>query len=270
MSDGDDYNVFISWSGEPSRTVATALKRWLPEVVQRSVPFASDAIEAGARWGPKLARALEQCKFGVICVTAANAKEPWLNFEAGALAKSLEESRVCPYLIGISPADLPQGPLTQFQAQRADRSGTLAMLRSINTALPGSQLGDQQLEHVFSRLWDDLEQELRRVLTASADEHPSRPVSEMIPEILDLTREISRRLPSGFLRVADEGVLSGSGTASFRAALLGKPLILATPLSGTCSCVVTSISATGFTVEVRDERGQLTYGVPVKWVALTY
>ena len=59
--------------------------------------------------------------FGIICVTEVNQENPWLNFEAGALAKTLNQSRVCPYLIGMRPSDL-KGPLSQFQSIHADKN----------------------------------------------------------------------------------------------------------------------------------------------------
>ena len=34
-----DYNVFISWSGEQSRMVASGLWTWLPRVIQASKPW---------------------------------------------------------------------------------------------------------------------------------------------------------------------------------------------------------------------------------------
>jgi hypothetical protein len=44
---------------------------------------------------------------------------PWINFEAGALAKSTKNGRVCPYLIDLPTADLAEGPLTAFQSKEA-------------------------------------------------------------------------------------------------------------------------------------------------------
>jgi hypothetical protein len=44
-------------------------------------------IDGGARWNDALAKALEETDFGIVCVTCANQAAPWLNFEAGAVAK---------------------------------------------------------------------------------------------------------------------------------------------------------------------------------------
>ena len=50
----------------------------------------------------EIAKALDETKFGVFCVTPENQGEPWLNFEAGALSKTVtERTYVCAYLIEL-------------------------------------------------------------------------------------------------------------------------------------------------------------------------
>ncbi len=116
--------VFISWSGGRSKAVGAALKSWLPNVFQDASTWMSDHdIDAGARWASDLAEQLEKIDYGVICLTAANTDSPWLLFEAGSLAKSVQEARVVPYLIDLAPTDVSY-PLAQFQGVTADRAGT--------------------------------------------------------------------------------------------------------------------------------------------------
>lgn len=82
-------SVFISWSGKNTKSymVAVALRRWLEQVVQGCNPWVSTQdIDAGERWGTELFTQLDNHNVGIICVTKENQAEPWLNFEAGALA----------------------------------------------------------------------------------------------------------------------------------------------------------------------------------------
>ena len=111
--------VFISWSGERSKHIALSLKGWLPDVLQAVKPWMSDTdIESGQRWQKEISTQLEVCKFGIICVTPENQAKPWLNFEAGALSKTLgSEAYVRPYLYDMEPGDLV-GPLPQFQLRK--------------------------------------------------------------------------------------------------------------------------------------------------------
>lgn len=99
--------VFISWSGSgsPSHQVALILREWLPSVVQAVKPFvSSEDIDKGARGLPAIEAELQDSSCGIICVTRANYERPWLNFEAGALSKQVDEAttRVMPLLIDIT------------------------------------------------------------------------------------------------------------------------------------------------------------------------
>lgn len=148
--------IFISWAKEPSRSVAEALRDWLPEVIQSLEPWISSVdIGAGARWNARMAEALASTKIGILCVTPDNQAEPGLLFEAGALAKTLEDTFVCPYLINMLTSDLAAGPLTQFQAKVADRDGTFELLSTINSALGSNALPPERLRRQFDRSWPD-------------------------------------------------------------------------------------------------------------------
>src|SRR5687767_11959277 len=110
--------IFISWSGDRSLAVAQTLHRWLKDVWHRVDPWIStEDIRIGARWNPEVAQKLEEARFGILCMTKENLAAPWLIFEAGALAKTLDRSFVCPFLFDLKPSEL-KGPLVQFQAAR--------------------------------------------------------------------------------------------------------------------------------------------------------
>ena len=130
--------VFLSWSGEPSRHLAEVLRDWLPAVLQAVEPWMSaEDVAKGARWSALLAGELAQAKVGILCLTPDNLAAPWMLFEAGALSKTLEQTLVCPYLLGLRPADLG-GPLVQFQAAEANRADTRRLVRTINAELAGN------------------------------------------------------------------------------------------------------------------------------------
>lgn len=145
---------------------------WLPTVIQSVEPWMSAAdFEKGARWGAGMAELLEESEFGVLCVTEENLSAPWLLFESGALYKTVGRSFVCPYLLGLEPAQLT-GPLAQFQAAKGDEQGTLALARSINNALSLRRLGDTVLATSFARSWPELEATLASIAEASAARPP--------------------------------------------------------------------------------------------------
>jgi hypothetical protein len=77
-----------------------SLRGWLPSVLQAVKPWVSaHDIAKGERGYAEIAQSLEKCSFGILCVTAENQQKPWLNFEAGALSKQVDSSRVAPLLL---------------------------------------------------------------------------------------------------------------------------------------------------------------------------
>ena len=125
--------VFICWSGNRGLAAAQALRDWLPDVIQRVVPWLSKKdIDAGARWSPEIADRLDKTDFGIVCLTPESLSAKWIHFESGALAKRVDRSRVCPYLLlGVEPTDVV-GPLAQFQANSADEPGTRNVVEAMN------------------------------------------------------------------------------------------------------------------------------------------
>ena len=105
--------VFLSWSGEASQAVATALHNWLPYMHHAIKPFMSSAdINAGDKWSDDLSHELKDAQYGIVCVTAFNVHKPWMNFEAGALAHL---PHLAPFLFRLERGALSNSPLMQFQ-----------------------------------------------------------------------------------------------------------------------------------------------------------
>lgn len=146
--------VFICWSGETSMQIATQLRDWLPKVNHHIEPFMShEDIGKGLRWGYELTTVLEDCNFGLVCLTPENLSAPWLHFEAGALSK-VGQSRVAPILFQTKKNDV-QGPLSAFQlAILGNKSEMLRVLKSINDVM-GAE-ANKVLEGTFESLWGEL------------------------------------------------------------------------------------------------------------------
>jgi hypothetical protein len=185
--------IFISWSGERSHAVAQALRDWLPDVVQALEPWLSSTdIDAGTRWTTEIATKLEATSFGVLCLTRDNTNAPWVLFEAGALSKMLESSRVCPYVVDFELSEL-RPPLNQFHAVQATKGGTLVLLQSINRALGERALSDGRLLNAFERYWPDLKTKLEALPADSENSEESRSDRVLLLEMLDLLKVVARR-----------------------------------------------------------------------------
>lgn len=190
--------VFISWSGEHSRQVALALHDWLPSVLHSVEPFVSDKdIYAGSRWQLEIAKQLETTNFGLVCVTRKNQFKPWLNFEAGALAKAVDGSRVVPLAIDLKLTDV-QLPLGLLQAKPATQEGLGDVLKSLNAA-GDPPLGDVRLSQAIEVWWPRLEGTLNgireaaaRAATAAEPSSPTRTERDLIEETLNTIRSLAR------------------------------------------------------------------------------
>ena len=185
--------VFISWSGEKSKAVAIALHEWIPDIIQQVEPWMSKAdIDAGARWNRDIENNLQDSKFGIICLTKDNCNAPWILFEAGALAKTIEGTYVCPYLIDMESSDIPQGPLINFQGKHANKDETLELLMTINKALKDDAIEEGRLHRLFEKCWPELGKKLQEMPDVQAEQTEERSEKEMIKEVLEVVRQLSR------------------------------------------------------------------------------
>ena len=203
--------VFIMWSGERSRRIATELRQFLGAVVQRPIYFVStDNIEAGSVWENVVAGELETTHFGVACLAKDSLQSLWIHFEAGALSKVGENSSIVPYLIGLTPSDVV-GPLTKFQSTPANKEGTYALVESINNALPKQDRIDKEtLRKSHEALWPNLE----KVILES--DMPSSGVVSKPRTGEDLLREILIRLRGVERQIADISVTPPHSRGSVR------------------------------------------------------
>jgi hypothetical protein len=203
--------VFISWSGERSGQLATALQNWLPKVIQTISPWLSSAnIEPGVRWSNEVVHALEETHCGVLCLTPENLRAAWILFEAGALSKAVSASRVIPLLLGFAPTEL-EGPFSQFQAVRADESGTLRLVTALNS-LGGSPLSTpDMLQETFQVWWPRLQPQIDRLtaMPVKASAVPPRSVDNILAEILELLRDERRRSQSPHAVESTSAIVAG-------------------------------------------------------------
>jgi hypothetical protein len=185
--------VFISWSGERSKLLAKSLSKWLPVVLHYVEPWLSESdVGAGERWSLKIAENLEQAQFGILCLTKENFTAPWVMFEAGALGKFVTESSVCPYLLDLDHRDL-SGPLTQYQAKKAEQDDTFELLESINASCPEPMPRDR-LAKLFEALWPNLAIEIHAIPPTVETQKHVRTQPEILEDMVESIRSIERRL----------------------------------------------------------------------------
>ncbi len=188
-------DIFISWSGERSRAIAEAIREWLPKIMNSVKPWMSQTdISKGSRWNPDIARNLDTAKAGIFCLTPSNLKSESILFEAGAISKSVNESRVYTLLAGVEIAEL-RWPLAQFQATSLNKDEIRKMLQDINRDL--ARLGEpaspeEILEEAFDLWWPKLEDKFSKLPADVARAIPARSEKDILEEILELVRGQAR------------------------------------------------------------------------------
>lgn len=185
--------IFISWSGNLSKNIAEIFRQWIPGVIQAAKPYYSpDDITKGTRWSTEISKELDASKIGIICLTKDNLESSWIMFEAGALSKNIEKSKVVPMLFGIEPSDI-QGPLVQFQAAKFSKTEMKKVVKMINAELGDTCLAPDVIDSVFDMWWPKLESQIKEAeeKAKSIDKKDLRSERDLIEEVLSLTRELS-------------------------------------------------------------------------------
>lgn len=185
--------VFIGWSGERSKTMAQALHDWIPLILHNVDPWVSEAdIEAGERWGEVVAKELADSTFGIICVTRENVNSPWVLFEAGALSKTMQGSKVIPLLLDLEIRDIT-GPLAQFQAKKVEKMGISEVINSINQTANGV-VPEARARELFEALWPKFEKAVKAIPKKPAADKHTRPQHEILEELVVSVRSLDSRL----------------------------------------------------------------------------
>ncbi|MDE0356298.1 MAG: toll/interleukin-1 receptor domain-containing protein [Gammaproteobacteria bacterium] len=164
-------DIFVSWAGPDSHAVALVLRRWLPHVLSFVRPWvSSEDIRKGTRWSDELWARLQETSDCLVCLTPGAVRSPWVNFEAGAVARAVGgQAHVSPILLGSSPGDLGGKPLAMFQCTEFTRRDIERLIKAIN-AVAVTPLPESEVLRRFRRQWATLRDEIGRIHIASADD----------------------------------------------------------------------------------------------------
>jgi hypothetical protein len=156
---------FLSWSGERSLYVAKFLHDWFPRVLHRTKPWLSDIdIDKGTLGLDEIKKTLSGTKVGILCLTPENRESLWMSYEAGVLAKEIDEkNRICPFLLGGLQLQHLKGPLGMFQCTKSEKEDSRKLIHTINKAVGDDPVPDSHLDIIFDKLWPDFEAHLEKL-----------------------------------------------------------------------------------------------------------
>jgi hypothetical protein len=184
-------NIFVSWAGETSKPIAEALANFIHNLLQNANLFVSANADKGIDWRANLRKQLESTMMGIICLTPDNLTAPWLLFEAGAISKNTDDSRVWTYLHNLKPADVVS-PLATFQHTLAEEQDTFKLVQSVRKQLEELKENVPTIDGLkdnFQHSWP----RFKAILDASVPktpEPPRRSAEEKIDELLEQTRAL--------------------------------------------------------------------------------
>ncbi len=216
--------VFISWSGRPARLLAETLKVVLPEILNGVECFVSSKdIAKGARGLNVIAENLDSSDFGLVIVTRANSEASWINFEAGALGKTLGHERVSPLLVDLPQGDV-KGPLSQFQMTTlTDKEDVWQLVSDLNKHVEPA-IPDAMRRTLFEAAWPTLEAAVTEALnhkTVKSKRAPEDTMEEVLLAVRELSNRGSKRQPFSEIRDALEEHIGVAFTPRFEQAYGG-------------------------------------------------
>lgn len=208
--------IFIGHAGDRSRALAEELRVFVRKLLPATDPWVSTlGIEKGSRWREELAGNLEHAGAGIICLTSDNLDNPWILFESGALSQKPAD-RVWTFLLDVKNVQVPP-PLDQFQHTEATKADVLQMIESINKTVETPRIVEDVRE-LFELLWPSLEQKIGDFCKMpSTTPKPPRSELEMMVEVLEVVRDISRRIDSDRAAAALAGWRQATMPLSVRA-----------------------------------------------------
>jgi len=192
-------NIYISWSGERSRSVARILRHFISVTLQSTNIFSStDDISNGSLWANELSRAISETDVGILCLTSDNLNSSWLSFEAGSLLTL--KKLVIPVLLDLSPSDLV-GPLMATQAVSISKPGIQALIQMLNDRVEHPQPIDR-IRKIVDTLWPDIEKEIATIPPPAKETSQSndalspefRSDRELLLELLERVEKIENEI----------------------------------------------------------------------------
>ena len=195
-------DVFLSWSTPRSQKLANIFNEWITNVLPTVKTYIStEQIGPGDRWSDSIGKGLETNFMGIFFMVEENVDSAWLNFEAGAISKNIEGSKVIPLLHKIKPEQI-NGPIAQFQAKLInEKPDILSIVKQINNGINDERkISSEILIKLFDKWYPDFFEEYTNFCTENPepetiDDRKSLNLldsEDQIGEILNIVRSLRR------------------------------------------------------------------------------
>lgn len=149
--------VFLSFSGELSKKIATKLKEIIKHLeISNNVFFSDDNIKAGDNWLDEINASLKTSRVCIILFTKENINNKWLYLEYGAFsykkhADIPKKIEVIPAYIDFESNNWPENPLKHYQAisliKKGVKNSIIEILIKINEVFNVFVIQDDDSDH---------------------------------------------------------------------------------------------------------------------------
>lgn len=187
-------DVFLSWSTPRSQKLANIFNEWITNVLPTVQTYIStEQIGPGDRWSESIGKGLETNFMGIFFMVEENIDSPWLNFEAGAISKNIEGSKVIPLLHNMKPEQI-NGPIAQFQAKLIhERLDIFSIVKQINNGIIDERkINSEILLKLFDKWYPDFVEEYKNFCTDNPE--PVKTTGEKSSNLLDSEDQIGEIL----------------------------------------------------------------------------
>ena len=155
--------VYIAWSGETSKEVASILKSWLPLMNSHIEVFVSGTdVPLGADWRDNLLQTRAACDCAIFCCTQDNISSPWLCFEAGQM--SAAEKHLYFMMFDTLPVQIKTPtPLRMFPFFTFEKEGLRSVAYDLNRLCGKWQIPPETFDPMFDGLYPTVKKMLAQV-----------------------------------------------------------------------------------------------------------
>jgi hypothetical protein len=114
-----------------------------------------------------------------------------------------------------------------FQATTPTKTDTQRLIRTINRAVSGEPVPEQNLDRLFEKMWSDLEEKITTMPQSGSSASATRPLEEIMTEILELARgeADSRKFVEGRISTIEDMLDSLMGSFGYQRGITFGPAL---------------------------------------------
>ncbi len=155
--------VYISWAGQTSYKYALRMRDLLRKVTPGlEIWISAEDILDGVRWSPDFIQILNEVTFCIVCVDPSNHLSPWMQFELGAIAKSINKFNIRILLHEVKLSELSE-PFTLFPPFSVNKNEFQSLFDDLLAIFPRIRIPRFEMLDRLNKNWETFEDEMAEI-----------------------------------------------------------------------------------------------------------